>query len=131
MGSQTCRNDQPHNDPVVAAIFAARHYVRPSDDLRPRTLEAAREQGVQRHYLRRLSLYAAALLMSWLVALPTARALSELRTRIVAPLPAELQQIALELSDQKRYGIDWGLVEAFEQTRSLRVLDSRANPAID
>ncbi len=112
---------------VVNAILKSGEFVVPSDDLRPRVLEAAREQCGQKHELRRLSLVASAILLVWLVALPTTRALSELRTHLVAPLPADMLRLADELANRHRYGPDWGLVDAFENTRSLRIQDASSD----
>lgn len=46
-------DDREAIDTVESLIHAARGYVRPSDDLRPRTLEAAREARRQRRTNRR------------------------------------------------------------------------------
>lgn len=109
-------------------IFEARHYVVPTDDLRPRTLEAAREDSQQKRGFQRLSVYAVACLLIWLVCLPVGRAVSVFRSHMVAPSTEDLQRVALELSAEKSYGPDWGMVEVFERLRGLHVDTPKVRP---
>lgn len=98
------------------AIFSARNFVVPSDDLRPNVMEEAKENSLQRLGFRRLGILVMACLLVWLIAIPTARALSVMRSQMSAPSTKQVEQVAEELSTQNRYGPNWGLVDAFEKT---------------
>ena len=52
---------KPGRDPLEAVIAAAGRYVHPSDDLRPRLIEAAQEHSRRRRGQRRLMAIAGAL----------------------------------------------------------------------
>ncbi len=98
-------------------IFAARDYVVPTEDLRPRVLESARCWQGFRIRLRRWSLVALICLIGWSFCLPVGRSLSQIRNRLVAPLPQEVHQTALEFSAGDASSSPWGMVEAFQQVR--------------
>lgn len=100
-------------------IFAARDYAVPSEDLRPRTLEKARELGRFQFQLRRLSLCALIALLVWGAGIPVGRMVSSWRKEFVAPFPEDVHRAARELSARQNTSKDWGMVEAFQQIRDL------------
>jgi len=102
---------------IEEAIRAAGAFVRPSDDLRPRTLETARELSEDRRGGVRLASFAAVLLLCLIVSAPVGQRLSAWYQRIEAPSAAELQQQALQIETDRNTGPHWGLYEAFSQLR--------------
>ena len=102
---------------VEKAIQAAGSYVIPSDDLRPRTLEAAHELCDARRSGVRLGRFAAVLLLCMVVSVPLAERLTAWYERVSSPSSAELQERALEIAADRNIGPHWGLFEAFSQLR--------------
>ncbi len=101
------------------AIFAARNYVVASQDLRPRTLEAAKDHCGQHRRLRRIGISALAASLVWFMCAPAISTLSGYRSHFSGPSRSEMERTALELSKQKGYGPNWGLVEAFLKLRTI------------
>ncbi len=101
------------------AIFAARNFVVASQDLRPRTLEAAKEYCSQQRRLRRIGISALAASLVWFTCAPAISTLSGYQSRFSGPSRSEMERTALELSKQKGYGPNWGLVEAFLKLRTI------------
>lgn len=100
------------------SIRAAGNYVAPTDDLRPRVLEAAEEADFQRRGWRsglRLLMLACVL---WGLMWTCGPWFEKGRQAIVGPTSSELQKLAIELAPLSGSS-DWGLVDAFLQTRSL------------
>lgn len=64
------RRERESFAPIEAMIRSAGNYVRPSDDLRPRTLEAARHAGGKRRLNKRIVGLAAAVLLLGLCNVP-------------------------------------------------------------
>jgi hypothetical protein len=102
---------------IEHTIRAAGDFVRPSDDLRPRVIEAAKEHcGRQRAKQRTVLIVGAC----GLLALTTAPLLEMmvLRSRLNAtPSSQELQQQAIRYSTDTNVGPHWGLTEAFKELR--------------
>ncbi len=107
-------------------IFSARNYVRPTDDLRPRTLEAAKESNRLQTNANRLVVGVLGVLLVWSVLVSAASALSIYRDRIAGPFPVEIQQAAERYSAGNHYEIQWGMVDAFQDSRSLEAMPFRS-----
>lgn len=101
------------------AIFAARNYVVPSQDLRPRLLESAKEYCGQKRRLRRMGFGAIAASLLWFFLAPAFSSMSGYQSQLSGPSRTDMERAALELSSQKGYGPNWGLVEAFIKFRSI------------
>lgn len=112
-------------EPLEATLFAARDYVVPSSDLRPRTLEQARHTTRGQDWANRLTLITLASMLLWGVAIPLLRELSLQRDKLSGPFPAELERAAQDYAEQHRYEAQWGLVEAFRDARQLRLVGER------
>ena len=110
---------------LEATLFAARNYVTPSSDLRPRTLEQARHTTRTQNWANRLTLITLASMLLWSVTLPLLRELSVHRDKLSGPFPAEIEQAAQDYADQHRYEAQWGLVEAFRDARQLHLGSDR------
>ena len=89
----------------------------PSDELRPRVIDAAREYDVHRAQLaklRNLGLCVAAL---WLGALTLYYFVRGHRQHWTAPSSAAVQQHSIEYATQRGYSVDWGMVDVFSELR--------------
>ena len=112
------RDDDSYLVPIESLIKSAGSYVVPSDNLRPRTLEAAREAAADRVGFFRLARLFLVLLFCSAVSFPALDRLSAWHERSVSPSSAEIQLQATQLSTQKGVGANWGLFEAFKRLRS-------------
>ncbi|MDX1930066.1 MAG: hypothetical protein SFV81_26300 [Pirellulaceae bacterium] len=104
--------------PVELLIRAAGNYVVPSDNLRPRTLEAARESVADRAGFFRLARLFLVLLFCSAVSIPALDRLAAWHDKSVSPSGAEIQNQANEFATEKGVGPHWGLYEAFKRLRN-------------
>lgn len=105
---------------LEATLFAARNFVRPSDDLRPRTLEMARESTTWQIHANRLAGGLLCILLVWSSLLAVSSGLAVYRKQLVGPFPAEIENAAVHNPTNNPYQRDWGLVDAFQESRSLQ-----------
>lgn len=112
--------DDQSFEQIEAAIRAAGDYIRPSEDLRPRTLDAAREDGGDRRAEQKLGVLMIAALMLISVASPAVHYIDALRRQTSTPSASELQHQGLQYASDPRIGPNWGLAEAFTQLRRLQ-----------
>jgi hypothetical protein len=105
-------------------IFSARNFVVPSPDLRPRTLEQARDAHRIHVWANRIAVAAFGCMFLWSIAIIATRHLGQYRDKLTGPFPDELEQRAARYPSHDRYGTQWRLVEAFQQERSLQTEDS-------
>jgi len=105
---------------IEAMIRAARHYVRPSDDLRPRTLEAAREYCGDRRAEKKLGSFALAVLVLLLISSPAIRYAMMLQSTVANRSADEVHHLAAELATHREIGSHWALAEAFSQVRHIQ-----------
>lgn len=101
-------------------IRSAGDYVVPSDNLRPRTLEAAREWSDDRKAIRRLRRFAVLLLLCSVMSVPLVEQLTAWHKRSQSPSATELEQHALQLATDSHIGQHWGLFEAFSRLRRVQ-----------
>ncbi len=124
-------DSQPEFGDLEQIILAARHFVVPSDDLRPRTLEDARDLGLQRREIRRLGLASVLGVALWGLSFAFVNSANAYRDAWVAPSGDDVQRIAFEIGNKTNNSPEWGLVEVFERLRSLRVHDLASIPVQD
>ena len=105
---------------IEAQVRSAGGYVVPSDNLRPRTLEAAREWSEDRKALRRLRRFAVLLLLCSVMSVPLVERLTAWHKGTQSPSPREMEQRALQLATDSHVGQHWGLFEAFSQLRRVQ-----------
>ena len=105
---------------IEGQIRSAADYVVPSDNLRPRTLEAAREWSEDRKAIRRLRRFAVLLLLCSMMSVPLVEQLTAWHKRSQSPSSLELEQRALQLATDSHIGQHWGLFEAFSQLRRVQ-----------
>lgn len=106
--------------PIVQAIRQAGNYVRPSDDLRPRIIEAAKDQRGQQRVRRTASGMMLAFGLLILVTTPSMKLIADRLERSQAPTSDEMQQQATQYSSQSGVGPNWGLTEAFTRLREMQ-----------
>ncbi len=110
---------------LEAALFAARDYVTPAPDLRPRTLEQARTANRAQRWANRLTLFTLGSMLLWSLLVPMLRELGAHRDRLTGPFPEEIEQAAQRYVDEHRYEAHWGMVEAFRDARQTRMSEAR------
>ncbi len=89
--------------------------MRPSDDLRPRTVEAAREREQDHRVKRNVVRVSWVLLAIVAMVIPVMRQADRLRPRSTMPTAAGLQTQAIQL--RADVGMNWALAEAITQLR--------------
>lgn len=104
--------------PVELLIRAAGNYVVPSDNLRPRTLEAAREKAADRAGFFRLARLFLVLLFCSAASVPALDRLAAWHDKSVSPSGSEMQNQANQIATEKGVGPHWGLYEAFNRLRN-------------
>lgn len=112
-------------DSIESLIRSAGKYVRPSDDLRPRTLEAARQHCSDRRAERKFGQICLIILLFVAVAVPASQHADRLRLNTLMPTAAEIQTQSVELWDD--VGVNWGLAEAVSQLRQRQADSLRKN----
>jgi hypothetical protein len=104
-------------DEVESLLRTAQHYVRPSEDLRPRVLEAARAERGERRTLLWMGQMAA--FVALLVGLATS--LLDLPAATAVRTPITIQSLAPVLSKVEptvtHADPSWGMVESFTELR--------------
>ncbi len=102
------------------AILAAGKYVRPTDDLRPRTLEAAKGHCGYRRLVRRVILLGLAALVLLMLSFPAMDVIRERRARATSPSSQEIQRQAIEVATRAGVTSDWGLSQQFDELRRFQ-----------
>ena len=98
---------------LEASVLEAGKYVVPSDDLRPHTLEAARELDTDRQETYSLTKMAVAFAVCGVLSLPVFSRMASWRERVSAPNSLRM----FEAAQKKNIGLDWGMLEAFSEAR--------------
>jgi hypothetical protein len=107
-------------DDLEATIRAAGSYIVPSDDLRPRVIETARERASERHNFGRLLGCAVTCLILWSVYLPLRDDIDRWRDQWTGPSSAQMYARANGLRVKSELGPSWALAEAFTQLRQAQ-----------
>lgn len=102
---------------LESLIRAAGSRVCPSDDLRPRVLEAVRRQYDDRRAERKLGSFAIAVLLLLSIGSPASQYVDTLRGHATSPSAAEIQLLAIQYALRPEVGVHWGLAEAFSKLR--------------
>jgi hypothetical protein len=107
-------------------VRAAGKYIEPSDDLRPRVLEAARDVCADRRSRRSILMWTLVGAVAMLLSTFFIDQYSQWHHRAQSPTTAEIQEDAVRISMRDRTSLDWGFLEAFvklrgEQAEKLRV----------
>jgi hypothetical protein len=112
-------SDLPRSEPSIEdIILSAAHHVRPSRDLRPRTIEAARKHCQDRRSEQTLGgLVLAIMLLLLLTNSPVSQYSEQLRARREIPRAAEIERLALQYSHDRQVGAHFALSEAFNRLR--------------
>ena len=99
------------------AICAAREYIHPTDDLRPRIIERAREQDADKRAWRRLRVAILIMSLVILVVAPAVYRRGWIHRPAVGPSGQELHALSMKLADESGMTLDWAILEAFSQWR--------------
>jgi hypothetical protein len=94
-------------------VYAAGKYVVPSEDLRPHTLEAARDYSSDHKGAYSFAKFCLAVVAFVSISLPVFGQLASWRERVSSPTSEKMDEIAMK----KNIGMDWGLFEAFCELR--------------
>lgn len=114
---------------LEATIFAARNFVVPTEDLRPRTLAAAKESCRIQRVANRTAVTLTSIMLVWVLALPIVRGVASYQAQLRGPSPAEIERTAQALTLEHRYEPGWGLVDAFQDSRKLAIEKSSERDA--
>ncbi len=98
---------------LEATVLAAGKFVVPSDDLRPHTLEAARNCFSDSRGGYKFAQFSLAVFIVVSVSLPVIGRLTSLSESLSAPTSAQMYETAMK----KNVGPDWGLYEAYNELR--------------
>ncbi len=102
---------------VEATIRSASRYVIPSDNLRPLTLQAARDYCSDKRSNRMLFRMIWGAALCCLLILPMLDKASWFGDSLASPSTYELEERAIKIAHERNVGIGWGLQEAFVQMR--------------
>lgn len=117
MSEGQLRGQGDTREEIETVVRAARYYVQPSDDLRPRTIEAAHQWCNDRRAEQKLfGLMLAALLLLALSS-PAIQYVDVMLSRVSAPSASEIQDRAIQYGAHPHIGANWGMAEAFTQLR--------------
>lgn len=126
--SNSCNRDDDTEDKFGFAhrdleqlIFSARDYVVPTEDHRPRTIEAAREAWWERRHVRHVGLAALTCAATWLMSLSLIDMGNVLREHLMSR-SAQFPVLFLH-QHQGSQGLvsDWDLVKAMDRWGSLGI----------
>ena len=102
---------------IEAKVRSASRYVIPSDNLRPLTLQAARDYCSDKRSNRMLFKMIFGVAVCCCVLLPMLEKASSFGGSLASPTQDELEERAIKIAHERNVGIDWGLHEAFVQMR--------------
>ncbi|MCY2980591.1 MAG: hypothetical protein NTU79_18160 [Planctomycetota bacterium] len=102
---------------IEAKVRSASSYVIPSDNLRPLTLQAARDYCSDKRSNRMLFKMTLGVAVCCCVVLPMLEKASSFGGSLATPSQDELEERAIKIAHERNVGIDWGLHEAFVQMR--------------
>jgi len=109
--------DRETLSPLEQAIRAAGSFVRPTSNLRPRVIEAAKEQCGQQRAIRKAACLLLFVCLLAAVTAPFAMQLAKHVEQTQAASSEEVQKQATQYSAQAGIGSNWGLSEAFTRQR--------------
>ena len=111
--------DRPKLQALEEMIASARNYVTPSDDLRPQTLETAREESRLQNAANRLLLTGLSCLLVWCILAVFFRKAGDYREHVTGPFPEQIERTAESYRVEKHYEPGWGMVDAFRDERGI------------
>ena len=120
--SESDFRDAFEKDPegIESMVFAARHYVQASDDLRPRVLEAAKQHCGDCQAERKLGSFAILLMVALILGSPLIKYTTTLRSAAFPRSASEMQRRATDLANEPGVGSHWALADVFSQWRMLQ-----------
>lgn len=110
--------DPAHRD-LEQLIFSARDYVVPTEDHRPRTIEAAREAWWERRHVRHVGLAALTCAATWLMSLSLVDLGNVLREHLMSRSAQSPVLFLQQHQGSHRSISDWDLVQAMDRWGAL------------
>ena len=104
--------------------------LRPSEDLRPRTMEAAKDVSSSQVTQRRVSLFCVLAITVAVAGKPVARECGWLEPAESFTPSARLQSVSLEIAEHDRSDPHWGMLDAFCRWRDLQIQRLRPPTAL-
>jgi hypothetical protein len=105
-------------------IDSAKDFVQPSEMLRPKVVESARELDLQKSQLAKVRNLLACTIAIWILVGLTFWTLDTNRRNLIAPSSVEVEQMSLRNAERNRYSPDWGMVDVFWQLRGGKTQDT-------
>ena len=105
---------------IESMVFAARHYVQATDDLRPRVLEAAKQHCGDCRAERKLGSFAIMVMVALIIDSPLIDYTTTLRSAAFTRSASEMQQRAADLATEPGVGTHWALADVFSKWRMLQ-----------
>lgn len=102
---------------IELMVASAKDYVAPSDNLRPRVIEAARSRYGFVMNSQRVLQVAAIVMLCVLLTIPLQQRLEDWRNAAFAPSTDEMEMQAQAYAEQPAVGHNWGLVEAYKNLK--------------
>ncbi len=116
---------------IEGQIRSAGNYVVPSDDLRPRVVEAARDRLLNRFINRCFLGGVATCLLLWSLSMPFKEEINRLRDVWTAPSTEEVERMTQQVKTKQELGPNWALAEVFVRLREAKARTlSRMFPGI-
>lgn len=116
---------------IEALVASAKNYVKPSDNLRPRVMDAARSRRRIVMNSRRILQLSFIVMLGVLMTIPVQQRLEVWRQNAFTPSTDELQQQAQAYAERSSVGQNWGMVEAYKnlkQQQRAKFTGSVASP---
>ena len=105
---------------VEAKVRSAGRYVVPSDDLRPKTMEAARDLCSDKKNKHNIWKLLVAIVIAVFVSAPVMERLELWQSRLALPSAEDLNARATKISRDKGIGPNWALMEVFSELQNSR-----------
>jgi hypothetical protein len=105
-------------------IDSAKDFVQPSEMLRPKVVEAARELDTRQLQLVKIRNLLLCTMAVWMLVGLTFWGLHTHRKGLIAPSSSAVEQMSLQYASRNRYSRDWGMVDVFWQLRGGNYQDT-------
>lgn len=103
---------------IEAMVMAAGDFVEPSRELRPQTLNEAKSLCRMQRVANHTAIATSLALALWCLYAFSSKYIEQVRDRLSGPFPSEIEATAQSYTEQRHYPIDWGVVDAFTESRT-------------
>lgn len=102
---------------IELMVAAAKSYVKPSDNLRPRVMDTVRSRRRIVMNSRRIFQVSVIVMLGVLLTIPVQQRLEAWRKNAAGPSNQELERQAQAYAEQPTVGHNWGMVEAYRNLK--------------